>query len=62
MLWYVTEALTRFRHKHPRKPQDQPYPHIKPNYGAKDQYAEATDDSPPIIKEHIKTNCPGSHG
>ena len=50
MLGCVAEALTRFCHKHPRKPQDQPYPHIKPNYGAKSQYDEAIDDSPPLSK------------
>ena len=50
MLGHVVEALTRFRHKKPRKPQDYPYQHIKPKYGAKAQYAEATDEYPPIIK------------
>ena len=48
MLSYVTDALTRFLHDKPRKPQHQPYPHIKPNYGAKAQYAEAADVSPPL--------------
>ena len=52
MLGCVEEALTILRHKHPRKPQDQPYLHIKKNYGEKAQYAEATDDSPPLSKEH----------
>ena len=52
MLGYVAEDLTRFRHKQPRKTQDQPYPHIKRNNGAKAQYAEATDNSPPTSKEH----------
>ena len=33
MLGYLAEALTRFHHKHPRKPQDQLYPHIKSKYG-----------------------------
>jgi hypothetical protein len=32
---YVRKALTRFQHPHPAKRQDQPYPHVKPNYGAK---------------------------
>ena len=39
MLGYVADAITRFRHKHPRKPQDKPYPNIKPQYGTKAQYA-----------------------
>ena len=54
MLGYVAESLTRFHHNHPCKPQDQPYPHINPHYGAKAQYSEATDDSPPLSKEHKK--------
>ena len=54
MLGYVAESLTILRHNHPCKPQDQPYPHIKPKYGAKAQYAEATDESPPLSKENIK--------
>jgi hypothetical protein len=32
---YVTKALTCFWHPPPIKIQDQPYPHAKPNYGAK---------------------------
>ena len=54
MLGYVAEALTRLRHKHPCNPQDQPYSHIKKKYGAKDQYSEATDESPPLSKEYTK--------
>ena len=52
MLGYVAEALTRLCYKHPRKPQDQPYPQINTYYGVKAQYAEATDNSPPLRKEH----------
>jgi len=47
---YVSKALTRFQHPPPLKPQDQPYPHVKPNYGAKTQYASPDDDSPPLDK------------
>ena len=54
MLGYVVEDLTVFLHKNPCKPQDRPYMHIKPNYGAKAQYAEATDDSAPLSKKHTK--------
>ena len=50
MIGYVLEAITRFRHKRPRKPQDQPYPHIKRNCGAKSQYAEASENSPLLSK------------
>ena len=47
---YVTKALTRFQNPPPRKPQDQPYPHVKPTYGAKLQFARPDDDSPPLDK------------
>ena len=46
ILSYVQDALTRFRHARPRKLQDQPYPHVKPTYGAKVQYATDADPSP----------------
>ena len=48
MLTYVTATLKRFNHAQPRKPQDQPYPHIKPIYGAKAQYAKDADTSSPL--------------
>ena len=54
MIQYVINALKRFNHKKPRKPQDQPYPHVKPNYGTKAQYAEDDDPSPPLSKEDKK--------
>jgi hypothetical protein len=34
----------------PAKQQDQPYPHIKPNYGAHTQYAQGEDVSPALNK------------
>ncbi len=37
MLDYVPKALTCSQHQAPSKPQHQPYPHVKPNYGAKGQ-------------------------
>jgi hypothetical protein len=40
MLGYAKKALTRFQHPPPAKRQDQPYPHVKPNYGAKKQYSQ----------------------
>ena len=46
MLSYVQDALTRFRHALPHKLQDQPYPHVKPTYGPKAQYATDADPSP----------------
>ena len=42
---YIKEALTRFHHTKPKRPQDQPHPHSPPNYGAKQQFTEAADDS-----------------
>ena len=47
---YVQKALTRFQHPPPAKQQDQPYPHIKPNYGAKKQYSQENDNSPALNK------------
>ena len=47
---YVAKALARFQHPPPTKPQHQPYPHVKPNYGAKTQYAKEADTSPPLDK------------
>ena len=47
---YVDKALARFKHPPPAKPQHQPYPHVKPNYGAKTQYAKEADTSPPLDK------------
>jgi hypothetical protein len=45
MLDYVPKVLACFQHRAPNKPQHQPYPYIKPNYGAKAQYTEDTDTS-----------------
>jgi hypothetical protein len=35
---YIPKALLCFKHPIPTTPQDQPYPHIKPNYGANTQH------------------------
>ena len=47
---YVRKALTRFQHPPPAKRQDQPYPHVKPNYGVKKQYSQENDGSPALNK------------
>ena len=47
---YLPKEQTRFKHTIPSTPQDQPYPHIKPNYGAKMQNTASEDTSPPSIK------------
>jgi hypothetical protein len=54
MLDYVPEALARFQHKPPRTPQHQPYPHIKPTYGATAQYTKDVDITPLLDKEGQK--------
>ena len=51
MLSYVIDALTLFNHTAPWKPQDQPFPHVKPNYGAKAQYSSEDDTSTPLSKD-----------
>jgi hypothetical protein len=56
MLNYVADAIKRFHHERPRKPQDQPYPHVKPNYGAKKQYAADSDTSPLLNKADKKSS------
>jgi hypothetical protein len=47
---YVSKGLQRFNHPHPDKPQDQPHPHVPPNYGAKVQFAKPEDPSPKLDK------------
>jgi hypothetical protein len=46
---YVTKALTRFWDPPLVKSQDQPYPHAKPNHGAKTQHATAENTTPPPL-------------
>ena len=47
---YIEDALTGFKHGRPRTPQDQPHPHVPPNYGATRQYAEQQENSPLLDK------------
>jgi hypothetical protein len=47
---YVRKALTHFQHSPLAKRQDHPYPHVKPNYGAKKQYSQEEDKSPALSK------------
>jgi hypothetical protein len=47
---YIPKALLCFKHPILTTPQDQPYPHIKPNYRAKTQHTVAEDTSPPLDK------------
>ncbi len=57
---YVNKALARFQNTPPQKQQDQPYPHVKPMYGAKKQYSQVEDISPTLgkaNKEFIQEVC-----
>ncbi len=57
---YMRKALTRFQHPPPAKQQDQPYPHVKPNYGAHTQYTQGEDVSPALDmvgKKFIQEVC-----
>ena len=51
---YIDKALERFDHKAPSTPQNSPYPHTKPQYGAKIQYATDEDATPVLGKEEKK--------
>jgi hypothetical protein len=46
--------LAQFQHTPPQKRQDQPYPHVKPTYGAKKQYSQVEDNSPTLDKARKK--------
>ncbi len=47
---YVNKVFFDFWHPPPQKQQDQPYPHVKPTYGAKTQYSQKEDDYPTLDK------------
>ena len=51
---YVSKALQRFTHERPLKIQNSPHPHVATNYGAKAQYVEPVEVSPPLDKEKQK--------
>jgi hypothetical protein len=48
---YIPDALKRFKRERPNKLQLQPHPHVKPNYGAKIQYAKAEGDEELVGKD-----------
>jgi hypothetical protein len=57
---YVAKALRRFRHPPPTKLKHQPYPHVRPTYGATTQYAKEEDQSQPLDKagkKYIQEVC-----
>jgi hypothetical protein len=51
---YIERALARFDHPTPKKPQDNPYKYIQPEYGAKVQYKEDADASAPLDEKGKK--------
>ncbi len=51
---YIKNALVRFGHKHPSKPQHQLHKHTKPTYGTTIQYAKAVDATKPLSKDKKK--------
>ena len=54
MRGYVNMSLIRFKHKTPKRKQDQPYQHVIPNYGAKTQYAVGPDGTALLDKDRKK--------
>jgi hypothetical protein len=51
---YVSKAMKRFNHSPPQTAQSSPYPHTRPNYGAKVQYSPNADTSPLLDKQDAK--------
>ena len=51
---YIDQALHKFQHPNPRKPQHAPHQHQAPQYGTKIQLTEAADTSPILSKDGIK--------
>jgi hypothetical protein len=51
---YIERALTRFEHPKPKKPQDNPFQFIQPEYGAKVQYEPDADESAPLDEKGKK--------
>jgi hypothetical protein len=50
---YLQKALRQFNNIVPTQKQDSPYPHVEPNYGTKQQFAEY-EKSAPVGKEEQK--------
>ena len=48
---YVKKGLMQFGHEKPAQPQDSPFPHTPPNYGAKKQYAKSESTAPALNKK-----------
>ena len=52
---YLEKAQRQFNNIIPTKRQQSPYPHVEPNYGAKQQFAKY-DKSKPVDNEKKKKN------
>ncbi len=48
---YKDKALKQFNHPKPKRPQNQPFPHTQPKYGAPKQYAKEESNAPPLDKK-----------
>ncbi len=51
---YIEKTLKRFNHEKPSKKQNSPYPHKLVRYGAKIQYADDHNESPPLGEDEKK--------
>jgi hypothetical protein len=51
---YIETVLTKYNHKHPKRPVLSPYKAAVINYGAKIQYSEVADTSPPLDEPGIR--------
>jgi len=59
---YIQDALTRFHHPQPKKPQDQPHHHITPNYDTKQQFIlPLSQDGKKYVQEVVGTLLYYSH-
>ena len=54
MQGYVNMALIRFKHRTPKRKQDQPYQHVIPNYGAKTKISVGPDGTALLDKDGNK--------
>jgi hypothetical protein len=51
---YLEKAMTKFKHETPTKIQNSPHRHIAVKYGAKQQYVDKEEQSPPLSNENAK--------
>ena len=51
---YIRAALHKFQHKWNQRRQDAPHSWNQPTYGAKVQYADDPDDSPPLLQKEVR--------